>query len=409
MFPIGTDHEGRRPAIAVVLLIVANVLAFVAMRNGWGVGSAAAGDGLPPLEAFLHRYMFQPKDLRWWQPFTALFVHSPDSPWHLAGNMLFLWVFGKPVESHVGFWRFLLLYVAGGLAAWLGHWAFSPNPALGASGAISAITGVFVVLFPRSHTRFFVFFGMTVVAIPSIWMVGIYAALDVYRLLGDVAGFDRSQVAAAAHLAGLGFGIGSGLLLLWSGAVPRGEWDLLYSIKQWRRRRELRSALRQPGPSPWANDIAAVRQPPPKPAPSPSVAPPPRPEPTTDAADIAQLRSAIQAALRAGNVDAAFTGYRTLELREARTSLPAEAQLDLANRALAAGDANLAGRAYERFLGTFPRHPKANEVRLLLAVVFVRRLGEPAKARPLLDGLAERLADPGQRELASSLSAEVGP
>lgn len=392
--PIGTDHDGRKPAWAVAGLIAANLAMYAAMQAG--VGEAWVGEsGLGPIEAFVARFAFDPAQPRWWQTLTYQFVHDPGGIWHLAANMLFLWVFGKPVESHVGWWRFLLLYLVGGVAACLGHWALSRSPVIGASGAVFAVTGLFAALFPRGHTRFLFLIGMGIIAIPNLWVVGLYALLDLLRQLSVSTGLAASRVAAAAHLAGLAFGLVAGVLLLRFGFVPRGSWDLLYLITQWKRRRDMRAAVRGGG-APWVATI-----PPP---------PPPRPGFATEArveTPEARLRAEVRARLASRDAVGAVEAYRRLLALDPAARLPADAQLDLANRALEADAPDLAAIAYERFLAGAGNDPRRIEVRLLLALVLVRRLGEKVRARPHLAGLAEQCEAGERRSLALALEAEA--
>lgn len=393
-FPIGTDHDGRRPAWGVAFLIAANLASYAAMQAG--VGSLWAGEsGLGPIDAYLVRFAFDPSRPSVSGLLTYQFVHDPGGIWHLASNMLFLWVFGKPVESHVGWWRFLLLYLVGGVVAALGHWALSRNPVIGASGAVFAVTGLFAALFPRGHTRFLFLIGMGIIAVPNLWVVGLYGLIDLLRQLSASTGLSMTRVAAGAHLAGLAFGLVAGVALLRLGVVPRGSWDLLFLLTQWKRRRAMRAAFRGAN-APWTS------------------APPPPPPPTTAGSaavridsPVAQLRAEVQRLLRAHDAPAALAAYRRLLAEDPTTRLPADPQLELANRALDAGEADIAATAYERFLAVAPNDPRRDEVRLLLALVLVRRLAAPARARPLLDGLAELLDDPNRKALATALASEA--
>ena len=175
--PLGTDRDGRRPPRATVLLIALNVAVYIAMMTG-----AAAfwtdRDLVDQLRAVvsvdhrvsdldLYRQIFvsqmwaEPGVTPWWSLFTAMFTHDPNSILHIAGNMIFLWAFGKSIESHLGFWRFLILYLAGGMAAWGVHALLGGGPAIGASGATSSVACLFLAFFPRSHTRVLYLIGMS--------------------------------------------------------------------------------------------------------------------------------------------------------------------------------------------------------------------------------------------------------
>jgi membrane associated rhomboid family serine protease len=101
-----------------------------------------------------------------WQLFSSLFIHDPHSVWHLAFNMLFLWIFGAPVESRLGRVSFLSLYLLGGAVANIAHMMVSKAPVIGASGAIAGLTGAFLALYPRSRVIVLFLFTMSFISVP---------------------------------------------------------------------------------------------------------------------------------------------------------------------------------------------------------------------------------------------------
>lgn len=139
----------------------------------------------------------------------SMFLHG--GLLHLGGNMLFLWVFGNNIEDNMGPIRFLLFYLAGGLVATFGHIAVDPNstvPVIGASGAIAAVMGAYLLLFPRARIRSLIFFP------PIIFMTRVPA----WGLLGFwfVSQFfidASSGVAWVAHVTGFVFGAVGGIFL----------------------------------------------------------------------------------------------------------------------------------------------------------------------------------------------------
>lgn len=430
IIPIGTDRDGRRPANAVRLIILLNVLVAIAASTGaarWlctpaEIQRATARlrddrGGEPSLdtaerEAFARKLTLTPGRTPWWTWLTALFTHDPFSLLHLLGNMIFLWAFGKPIESHLGFWRFLLLYVLGGLAGWVGHWLAGGGPVIGASGATSAVACLFVTFFPRSHTKLLFLIGMTLFVVPSGWLVATYFAIDVIRYALDRGGLQMSEVAAGAHLGGSVFGVVAGLALLRFGWAPRGEWDLLHLLRQAMRRRAMRAAFRHhplvPPPNPRSPlsvgaPGAATGS---GPGSGPGAAPGDRAGQREFDARRAQLRARLLDALRSGQAEATCAALRTLQSVAPQECLPADNQLDAANVALQHGEVALAAHAYALFLSAHRDASKAPEVRLLLASLYARRLQRRDEARALLVGLAERLSDPTQRALAEALAAE---
>jgi len=383
MIPLGSERDAGRPARVVTALILLNVLAYLLMRSGM-VGDGPDG----PIRAFIDATAFRPSAPRWWTLLTYQFVHDPGSWLHLGGNMLFLWVFGRPIEGHVGPLRFLVLYLSGGVLAGLAHAATSPSPVIGASGAVAAVSGAFLALFPRS--RIFVFFPlMGIVAVPATVLIAIYVALDLFGFLG--AG--RGGVAHAAHLAGYAWGLGLGLLSLRFGGAPRGDTDLVFLLRQAARRRAMRKAMREGNA--WLGNAGRRAV---------AVAAGPLEGPMRE---IAEVRARVQAALRTGDGATAATEWRTLRALDPAARLPSAAQLDLANRMYAGGDPEAALEAYEAFLAGPVGNAEADPVRLLAASLRLRHGGDRSAAAAHLRGLAERLDDPEQRRLAAALLAEA--
>jgi membrane associated rhomboid family serine protease len=146
--------------------------------------------------------------------FTSMFMHGG---WlHIIFNMLFLWIFGNNVEDSMGRVRFLLFYLLGGLAAVLAQVAVSPDstiPTVGASGAIAAVLGGYLLLYPRARVLsvVFLFFFFTFVEIPATVMLGLWFALQFLPAIGQLAtpeiGGEGGGVAYFAHVGGFIFGL----------------------------------------------------------------------------------------------------------------------------------------------------------------------------------------------------------
>src|SRR5881398_2913072 len=102
---------------------------------------------------------------------------------HIAGNMLFLWIFGNNIEDSMGRPKFVLFYLLGGVAASLAQFAFQPSsavPTLGASGAIAAVLGAYALLYPRARvvTLIFIIFFITVIELPALVVLGAWFVLQ---------------------------------------------------------------------------------------------------------------------------------------------------------------------------------------------------------------------------------------
>jgi membrane associated rhomboid family serine protease len=154
-----------------------------------------------------------PRTLPAWQTaFTAMFLHA--SIIHIGGNMLFLWIFGNNVEDAMGHVRYLIFYIAGGLAALALQVVVAPNshaPTLGASGAIAAVLGGYIVLYPRARVLTFVFiiFFFTVIELPALVMLGVWFAEQALFGASNLTTPTGSGggVAYFAHIGGFIFGL----------------------------------------------------------------------------------------------------------------------------------------------------------------------------------------------------------
>jgi membrane associated rhomboid family serine protease len=140
---------------------------------------------------------------------------------HLAGNMLFLWIFGNNVEDRLGHGRFLIFYLGCGTLAGLTQWFFSPDsmvPSVGASGAIAGVMGAYLLRFPQAKILTLVPLGffITTVEIPAVFFLGFWflqQALFSFTSLGAKTGVDMGGIAYWAHAGGFVFGVILGPLL----------------------------------------------------------------------------------------------------------------------------------------------------------------------------------------------------
>jgi membrane associated rhomboid family serine protease len=148
----------------------------------------------------------------WQTVFSAMFMHG--SFLHIAGNMLFLWIFGNNAEDSMGPVKFILFYLLGGIAALALQVAVAPNsvaPTIGASGAIAAVLGGYIRLYPHARVLTFVFiiFFFTVIELPALVMLGIwFIEQAVFGAVGltHPTGGTGGGVAYFAHIGGFIFG-----------------------------------------------------------------------------------------------------------------------------------------------------------------------------------------------------------
>lgn len=143
---------------------------------------------------------------------TSMFMHA--SWMHIIGNMVFLWAFGPAIEDAMGHFRYLIFYLVGGVLAMLAQVLADPYssiPCLGASGAIAAVMGAFIVTFPRDRIRSLIFFLIffRVTYIPAVVLIGFWFLTQVFNF-GIVADVRTGGVAYLAHIAGFLFGAVTG-------------------------------------------------------------------------------------------------------------------------------------------------------------------------------------------------------
>jgi membrane associated rhomboid family serine protease len=217
MIPIGDESPLKTTPVVTYSLIAVNVLVFVAMLIG---GSAASRDAL-------NQWGFTPARFSIDTLFTSMFLHSGAV--HLIGNMLYLWIFGDNVEDVLGHGAYIAFYLLSGMVAGLGQYLAAPGssiPLVGASGAISAVLGAYILLFAGTKIRVLLWFGfyfVRIVNIRAIWVLGFYFLLQV--LYAMVAGAE-AHVAYWAHIAGFLAGLLATAALLAAKVIVRPEWAM---------------------------------------------------------------------------------------------------------------------------------------------------------------------------------------
>jgi membrane associated rhomboid family serine protease len=161
---------------------------------------------------------------------TSMFMHGG---WlHIIGNMLFLWVFGNNVEDRMGRARFVLFYVLSGLVAVYAQSVVDPSatvPTIGASGAVAGVLGGYILLHPQARvlTLVIIIFFVTLIEIPAMFLLAVWAALQFLPALGQIGAGDVAgeEVAYLAHVGGFIFGLAMIRLFIAgrdaSGPVPR--------------------------------------------------------------------------------------------------------------------------------------------------------------------------------------------
>ena len=215
MIPLRDVIPSRTTPVVTVSLIVANIVVFLyELTLGRRVEEFTLVFGLVPV------------DFSWFTVFTSMFLHG--GLFHVAGNMLYLWIFGDNVEDRMGHARFLGFYLFCGTAAALAQAFTSPDstvPMVGASGAIAGVMGAYFVLYPRSRivTLIPLLFFFQIVEVPAIFFLGIWFVMQLLSGAGSIAASATGGVAFWAHVGGFVAGVG-GVLVLRRPERQRVEW-----------------------------------------------------------------------------------------------------------------------------------------------------------------------------------------
>ena len=219
MIPLRDIIPSRTTPIVTISIITLNVLVFIYELS---LGRA--------VDAFTLYYGLVPAAFSWMNVFTSMFLHG--SFMHVAGNMLYLWIFGDNVEDRMGHGRFLVFYLLCGIAAAVAQTITVPDsvvPMVGASGAIAGVMGAYFVLYPRSRivTLIPLFFFFQVIEVPAILFLGVWFAMQflsgVGSIVSSIGGEPAGGIAFWAHVAGFVAGI-TGVMVFRRPERQRVEW-----------------------------------------------------------------------------------------------------------------------------------------------------------------------------------------
>jgi membrane associated rhomboid family serine protease len=207
IFPIGDTNieRGHYPLLSYLFLLI-----------NTGIFLAYGMQPEPVYEAVVTTYGAIPVEITngvdWYTLLTSIFLHG--SLMHLLGNMLYLWIFADNIEATVGSLKFVFFYLLGGIMAGLIQVVVDPYstiPCVGASGAIAAVMGAYIVMFPRSQVRMTLFFLMSFNI--SAWVfLGFWFIQQLSSGIGVLSATDAGGVAWWAHIGGFLFGLIAGTL-----------------------------------------------------------------------------------------------------------------------------------------------------------------------------------------------------
>ncbi len=210
--PLKDENPTRNKPIATFILIVINCLVyFYSMtKTGMNFQIFIYQFGLIPTEIF-HLSEITPDypSPLLLSPFTSMFLHGGFM--HLAGNMLYLWIFGNNIEDQLGPFKFIIFYIVSGLAASFLFVIFSPSsqiPMVGASGAIAGVLGGYLVLFPRARvlTLMFLFYFIRMIYLPAKVVLGFWFVYQLIMSVIESGSGGGGGVAWLAHVGGFAFG-----------------------------------------------------------------------------------------------------------------------------------------------------------------------------------------------------------
>jgi membrane associated rhomboid family serine protease len=375
LIPIGTDVRLRRAPVGNWSLLGLNVVVYLLIDQ---FHSTFVSELLPPLHASvptLYEYI------------SYQFRHASFG--HLAGNMLFLWLFGNPVCDRMGSLSYVIFYLAGGVVAGSVFAATNTNPLMGASGAIAAVTAAFLVLFPRVHITILLWLLiLTTIQLPSMFFIVFKIILWDNVIAPSLdRGAMASGVAFSAHLGGYAFGFAVALAMLLLRGLPRHQFDLLALWNRWRRRSGITGEMSFAGTQPARPIVVEeVRS---------------RPLEPVSLTAAEQLREDILDRISEHDLDEAARLYQQLLELDTGHVLPRSAQLEIGNHLAQSERYEAAVKAYEGFLEAYPTAGDAAQVRLYAGLICRRYLRDSHRAVDYLRAALDGLSLESQRHLAA--------
>ena len=383
MLPIATSIKPKRTPHMNHFLIVANVVIF--MLSVYPAIDPRTGKTVLDLRPWVEPFVLISEHPAIWQFVTYAFLHG--GLMHIIGNMFFLYLFGNNVNDKLGNIGYLCFYLGGAVFSAIGYTLISNNPILGASGAVAAVTGAYLVLFPNTLvTVVYWFFFIGTVEIRAMYFI----ILKLIFWDNVIAADPRQNIAYNAHLAGYAFGILAIMGLLSVGLIDRNFNDLWSMIRQWNRRRKFRDVIGD-GYDPYKGSLSGGK----KKAVSSHV------EDTIDPKqrEIMEHRGRINTAMNSRDASEAAAEYLKLLEVDASQILPKQLQLDVANQLMSEGKWPQSADAYQKFLSQYSSYEHSEQVHLMLGLLFGRYLNRTQEALKHLHQAADKLSDPNQKAM----------
>src|SRR5262245_37415590 len=387
-FPLGDENPTRTTPVMTWLLIAANAAVFVAFNLQLGAAD---------LQAWTLQWGFDVDHPFGPQLVTSMFMHGGWA--HILGNMWVLWIVGNNVEDKLGKIRYLLFYVAGGAAAALTYALIATRvpvsmevvrqlggrshpPLVGASGAIAAIMGMYLVFFPEARIRVLILFY--VVPLRAKWFIGLSMLADLFTSVryhqAAVGG-----VATMAHVGGGLFGVLSALVLkpLIGGGREGDAWDVHTGFAK---RVDGRSEEWHAHTRPGAGRLAPEE---------------------SDESSLAEAERTISRLVRQGSVREAIDLYPAYVSLAREQPLPDDVQIEIAHEFYRQWLPREAIPAYLRYLETHPRGDDVAEAKFRLGDLYARGLGNGGEAARWLTEAQREHPDPKVRVAAEKMLAQL--
>jgi membrane associated rhomboid family serine protease len=362
--PIGDEPNLRGAPVINYILIATNLAIFVLIAlplssqvadprdpavldylrlvgRGAGVPLRTLLEHVSAYDLFVFKHGFKPAAPQLADLLTSMFLHAN---WmHLAGNMLFLWIFGDNVELHVGRGAYILIYLVTGALATTLFALFSLDshlPLVGASGAISGVLGCYFLWFPRNQVRVLVWLlvFVNVVKIPARWVLGFYLVAE--NLLPFLLGRGESGVAYGAHIGGFLGGLGCAA-----------------AVSRWRARDGV---------------VRRVSRPP--------------PGPITVEAEVLSPTAGFDDAVRAADWHRALSVYTTMPVRD-RLRLREDRVLGLSDWLVETNELEAGLSVVQRFIATHPENVYLPRAHLRAGLIHLRLERLPAAYQHFLSVL----------------------
>ena len=391
LLPIRTSIQPRRTPYANYALVAVNV--FIFLLSYWPHVEAFGGE-TEYLRRWANQFVLDPTPghLFLWQFVSYAFLHA--GLMHIVGNMFFLYLFGNNVNDKLGHIGYLSFYLAGAIFSGIGHTLLSNHPVLGASGAVAAVTGAYLVLFPQTLiTVIYWFFFIGTMELPAMYFIAF--KLIIWDNIFEPSIAPPVAVAYGAHLAGYIFGIGAMVVLLATHILSGSNYDLWAMIKLWNRRRRYRDVVSS-GYDPYTGRTkikvkeviksAAERQ---------------------KDEQLSQLRSEISERMTQRNLPAAAELFIELMEQDSKQILPSKQLLDIANQLAGENKHAESAQAYEQFLSHYSNYEYTEQVELMLGIIYARYLNQPEPAAKHLQIAEKKLTDPGQLKMCRDELARI--